>query len=202
MLSGPEGVSWLLRRCTCGQRLCRGDPICALKPAIPEHGRACSIDSVNDGDAIRSAVLNDGQALTLLHQRSSLVHEDTRATLLAHPELFGVSPAALTSGYVRLVIRDAEIVAFATLIPRADGAGELEDLFVDPDSMRQGLGSALMADTISIARERGLHRIEVTANPNVLAFYRRVGFVADGEMPTQFGMGPRMHLDLGDTIAR
>lgn len=157
---------------------------------------------MNDGDAIRSAVLNDGQALTLLHQRSSLVHEDTRATLLAHPELFGVSPAALTSGYVRLVIRDAEIVAFATLIPRADGAGELEDLFVDPDSMRQGLGSALMADTISIARERGLHRIEVTANPNVLAFYRRVGFVADGEMPTQFGMGPRMHLDLGDTIAR
>ena len=47
-----------------------------------------------------------------------------------------------------------------------------------------------------IARMRGLQRIEVTANPNALTFYAKVGFVLDGEVPTEFGSGSRMHLDL------
>jgi hypothetical protein len=37
----------------------------------------------------------------------------------------------------------------------------------------------------------------VTANHHALAFYEKVGFVADGEVETRFGAGLRMHLDVG-----
>ena len=36
----------------------------------------------------------------------------------------------------------------------------------------------------------------VIANPHALAFYEAVGFVADGLVPTRFGPGHRMHLDV------
>jgi hypothetical protein len=51
-------------------------------------------------------------------------------------------------------------------------------------------------DAVDRSRERGLTRIEVTANPHALAFYENVGFVLDGTTETRFGPGHRMHLDV------
>ena len=74
--------------------------------------------------------------------------------------------------------------------------GELEDLFVDPDWMRRGIATELLLDALAHARERGVARIEVTANGHALAFYESVGFVWDGMSETQFGRGHRMHIDV------
>ncbi len=37
-------------------------------------------------------------------------------------------------------------------------------LFVDPERMTQGIGSALVLDLVAMARRRGARRVEVTAN--------------------------------------
>ncbi|TMF52312.1 MAG: GNAT family N-acetyltransferase, partial [Chloroflexi bacterium] len=115
--------------------------------------------SVMKGYEIRVAVAADADVLKDLHRQSSLVYEDTRAILIAHPEIFGVSDAAIRAGHVRVLVSDGRIVAFSTVIPRPDGTGEMEDLFVEPKSMRQGLGRELIDDAIAIARTRGLQRI-------------------------------------------
>ena len=73
----------------------------------------------------------------------------------------------------------------------------IEDLFVDPEVMRQGIGRALIADAVAAARHAGVGRIEVTANEHALAFYEEVGFVWDGVADTRFGPAPDMHLDIG-----
>ncbi|MGN6172171.1 MAG: GNAT family N-acetyltransferase, partial [Streptosporangiaceae bacterium] len=73
---------------------------------------------------------------------------------------------------------------------------ELEDLFVDPEWMGQGAGRALVQDLVAIARQRGVRRIEVTANPHALAFYEKAGFVVGREVGTRFGPAPRMHLQV------
>jgi GNAT superfamily N-acetyltransferase len=75
-------------------------------------------------------------------------------------------------------------------------AVELEDLFVDPGWMRQGVGLALIDDLAARAEHSGVRRIEVTANPHALAFYERAGFVADGMTTVRWGTAPRMHRDL------
>jgi ribosomal protein S18 acetylase RimI-like enzyme len=73
---------------------------------------------------------------------------------------------------------------------------EIEDLFVDPKWMRQGIGRALVLDLIAIARGRGIGRVEVTANQHALAFYENAGFVVYREEATRFGPAPRMRLDV------
>jgi predicted N-acetyltransferase YhbS len=71
---------------------------------------------------------------------------------------------------------------------------ELDDLFVDPDRMRQGIARALVADALDAARRDGASGIGVVANGHALAFYRAVGFVESGTEQTLFGPAVRMWL--------
>ena len=74
-------------------------------------------------------------------------------------------------------------------------AVEIEDLFVDPEWMRQGIGRALVLDLLAIARGRGARRVEVTANQHALAFYENAGFTVSHDVETRFGQAPRMQRD-------
>ena len=140
---------------------------------------------------IRVAVHADLGALRDLYRRSSLSNAGDRASLLAHPEALEFAGDAVGEGLTRVAVVDGRIVGFATLL----GDGELEDLFVDPDWMRRGIGRALVLDAVVLAPAHGLDRIEVTANGEALDFYESVGFVYDGEVETAFGRGSRMHRD-------
>src|SRR6202021_322874 len=96
-------------------------------------------------------------------------------------------------GRARAAIAGGEIVGFASWLGAGD-AVEIEDLCVDPDWMRRGIGRALVLDMIAVARGRGIDRVEVTANPHALAFYENAGFVICGQVTTRFRTAPRMRL--------
>lgn len=140
---------------------------------------------------LRVAAPGDMPVLRDLFRRSSLSNDGDRPSLLAHPEALVFSGLSVDEGRTRVAIADDRIVGFATLL-----GPELEDLFVDPDSMRRGVGRALVLDAAAVARARGLERLEVTANHHALDFYESLGFVLDGTVETDFGPGSRMHLDL------
>jgi ribosomal protein S18 acetylase RimI-like enzyme len=142
---------------------------------------------------IRAAVPGDMTALRDVFRRSSLSNEGDRPNLLAHPEVLELSDRGVREGRTRAAVADEAIVGFASWLGVGD-AIEVEDLFVDPGWMRRGIGRALMLDLIAIARERGIGRVEVTANEHALAFYTKAGFVVYREEATRFGPAPRMRL--------
>ena len=145
--------------------------------------------------AVRTAVVADLPALRQLFRRSSLSNEGDRELMLAHPELVGPTDAAVAAGRTRVAVAaDRTVVGFATGRRLQGGVLELEDLFVDPDWMRRGVGRRLVEDVVAVAKRRGIDRIEVTANPHADAFYRSVGFVHIGEAETEFGPAARMVL--------
>jgi len=144
---------------------------------------------------IRDAVPGDMPVLRDVFRRSSLSNSEDRPKLLAHPEVLELPEVAVAEGRVRAAVSADVIVGFATWLEMPN-AIELEDLFVDPDQMRLGAGRALVHDIAAITRERGAHRIEVTANQHARAFYTKVGFVADDYVQTTFGPAVRMHLDV------
>ena len=144
---------------------------------------------------IRDALPSDMSALRDVFRRSSLSSHGDPMNLLAHPDALELSDLAVTEGRTRTAVADGGIVGFAALLSAGDTA-EIEDLFVDPEWMRRGIGRALVLDLIAIARSRGARRVEVTANEHALAFYERVGFAAGHETETRFGPAPRMHLEV------
>lgn len=137
---------------------------------------------------IRNAVVNDADTLRDIFRRASLTNEGVRELIAVHPEWLLWDDAMMP--FTRVAVVDGRVVGFASVRP-VDDFLELEDLFTDPDWMRQGVASALIED---IAR-RGM-RLEVTANPCAIGFYESVGFAASGFANTQGGPAPRMHLDI------
>jgi len=52
----------------------------------------------------------------------------------------------------------------------------LLDPIVDPDSQRQGIGTALVAGAVELARQRGAGWLHVDFEPHLEPFYRASGF--------------------------
>lgn len=142
---------------------------------------------------IRWSTPSDLTALTDVFARASLSNEGDREALLAHPTAMVPEGDSIARGRSRVATHADHIVGFATIV-LIDGVFDLQDLFVDPEWMRQGIGSQLVHDAAAIAARRGVGRIAVTANPHALVFYVALGFVVDGEVQTPFGPGQRMHL--------
>ena len=143
---------------------------------------------------IRAATDDDLPRLREVFVRASLSNASDRAVLLAHPEDLEFPASSLAEGRVRVAtLETAGVVGFA-ITTIVDGDLELVDLFTDPDRMRQGVGRSLISDLETHARSIGAVRVNVTANPNAVPFYEKVGFVAEGMVATKHGPGLRMHL--------
>lgn len=145
---------------------------------------------------IRAARPDEAAALIELQRRASLTAEDTRADLLAHPEVIAIPADAFTDGRVRVAVEDGRHLGFHVVLEVGRGACELDGLFVEPGDWKKGTGRALIEDAAAWARAHGAERIEVTANPNALGFYQRLGFTGADVVATQFGPGYRMFLDI------
>jgi prepilin-type processing-associated H-X9-DG protein len=113
-----------------------------------------------------------------------------------HPELLDWSDLAVEEGRTQVALADGHVAGFATISFIDEGLAEVEDLFVDPDWGRQGIGRALIEKIAAVARTIGLTCIEVDANPHALAFYASVDFVAIGEAAVPYGTGVRMRRTL------
>jgi GNAT superfamily N-acetyltransferase len=147
---------------------------------------------------IRNAELTDLPALRGVYRRASLSNQRDHRPLLEHPEWLVLGEDGVRGGRTRAAVdpRDS-VVGFATY-RIAEGVAELEDLFVDPPWMRRGIGAALVLDISVQVRARHCDRLEVTANPQALAFYLRLGFVATHMVATVLHpASPRMVRSIG-----
>lgn len=134
---------------------------------------------------LRDARLTDMPELRKVFLRASLSNEGDRPLLQEHPEWLELSDAAVREGRTRVAVDEGHVVVgFATHLI-SEGIAELEDLFVDPSDMRRGVGEALVIDISNQVRKMNFEMLEVTANPNAMAFYEYVGFVPDRLVDTE-----------------
>jgi len=142
--------------------------------------------------ATRLANPDDLDALRVIYRRASLSNEGDRANLLGSPETLHWVGDDLAAGGTHVATDGTgRVLGFATVAP-IEGGLELEDLFVDPDAMRQGVATRLVLDLVASAARAGVAWIEVTANDHAAEFYASAGFVRVGEEQTMFGPAPRL----------
>jgi GNAT superfamily N-acetyltransferase len=145
---------------------------------------------------IRDATAGEAPLLEALQRRSSDVWPEYREQLAANPDAIVLPARFIDNGWVRVATEPRErLVGFSVVVP-ADGAiHELEGLFVEPDHLRQGIGSALVQDAAMRAAADAAVGLEVTAGP-AQAFYEQAGFVVLGVVQTRFGPAVRMRREL------
>ncbi|HEV7805225.1 MAG TPA: GNAT family N-acetyltransferase [Solirubrobacteraceae bacterium] len=142
---------------------------------------------------IRFASPDERAALEALQLRASLIWEDYRADLLAHPEVVALTEGAIEQRRVRVATTSAgERAGFAEWSVASEHEWELEGLFVEPASMRRGIGARLLHDVFALARAAGARRVAVIAEPHAAAFYERHGFAREGDVATRFGPALRL----------
>ena len=108
-------------------------------------------------------------------------HKDITRKLRVNPEWFLVGETA------------GHIVA-AVMAGYEGHRGWINYLAVDPARRRTGLGRAMMAEAERLLRAAGCPKINLqvrTANRDVLAFYRRIGFAPDDVV----SLGKRLEID-------
>ena len=57
-------------------------------------------------------------------------------------------------------------------------------VFVAPESMRRGIGSAMMAELERMARDAGLDELELQAAGGAIEFYKKLGYTGESDDPS------------------
>lgn len=145
---------------------------------------------------VRVAAPSEKQMLEALQTRASLANPADRASLLAHPDAIEIPLEQIESGRVIVAEAGGVVVGFAAIVPREDGDAELDALFVEPGSWRQGIGRTLVRHCAVLARSSGAASLHVLGNPHAEEFYAACGFDVLGTAHTRFGTGLLMSMAL------
>ena len=92
--------------------------------------------------------------------------------------------ASLERHAVFCAVRAREIIGVYAL-SLAGREAELEDLWVLPAHMRQGVGRRLLSHAAGLARARGASRMRIASDPNAEPFYLERGAVRSGSVPSR-----------------
>jgi len=142
---------------------------------------------MTSGLYVRPAIATERATLEALQWRASLMVEENRAALLAHPDAIVLPDEQICGTLVAEL--DGRIAGFAVVLPRADGDAELDGLFVEPELWRKGVGSRLVREAELFAQRNGARSLFVIAHPRAEVFYLACGFGQIGEHTTRFGPG-------------
>jgi GNAT superfamily N-acetyltransferase len=141
---------------------------------------------------VRPAQVDELAALEALQWRASLMWEEYREALLAHPDAIEIPSKYISDGFTIVAELKKTLVGFAIVVPREDGNADLDGLFVEPTIWRAGIGRHLISEAEIMAATRGASFLYVTANPRAQEFYLACGFMLIGEEATRFGIGLTM----------
>ena len=86
-----------------------------------------------------------------------------------------------------VAIRDDRVVGTLRMLDH-DGAAKIGRVAVRAAARRTGVGARLMDRAAAIASERGFAEIVVHAQVAVAGFYRRLGYVAEGDRFDEAGI--------------
>lgn len=131
---------------------------------------------------IRRAVEGEAQILSALVMRAK-AHWGYSAEQLERwrPELT-VNPSDIRAKPTFVATVGEVVVGFYSLVP-SQAAWELDNLWVLPEFMHQGIGQALLSHALKTAAHGGAAKVTIDADPNAAAFYLRSGATQTGVVP-------------------
>jgi N-acetylglutamate synthase-like GNAT family acetyltransferase len=132
---------------------------------------------------IRRALLGEAANLSALALRSKALWGYDAAFMEACRAPLTIDPEAIANFPYYVLDEGGTITGFYGLggqPPR----GEIEFLFVEPESVRSGRGDRLARHFLALARSLGFEEMDVSADPFAEGFYVAMGAVRIAEVPS------------------
>jgi len=131
---------------------------------------------------IRHAIADDAPLLTVIATQAKGYWGYATEQLVAWRSQLTITAERIATSPVYVCELDANLIGFYSFAISAAG-WELDNLWVHPAYVRQGIGRALLQHAAKIAASDGIDRIAIDADPHAEAFYlacgaHRVGAVA------------------------
>ena len=147
---------------------------------------------------LRTPRLDEAAILTELCLRSKAVWGYDKEFMHACRDELTLTPSTMQSSHLKVAVIGGCLMGMAQVTVRGDIA-ELDKLFVEPTQLRSGAGRALFDWAKNIAREAGAVTLVIEADLEASGFYRRMGAIDDGVVPSGSIPGrftPRLKLQL------
>ena len=123
---------------------------------------------------IRRGRLDEGARLKEIAIAAKSFWGYEREKVLAWAGQGDFSPRRLAELVIFVADAGGRSIAWSALTPRGE-VGWLEDLWVEPDWIGKGVGTALFRRTAAEARALGATWLEWEAEPNAIGFYEKMG---------------------------
>ena len=132
---------------------------------------------------IRRALPSEAAKLSALALRSKALWGYNAAFMEACRSPLTVDPAAIEKCPFYILDEGGVITGFYGLSGQPP-RGEIEFLFVEPESVRSGRGQRLARHFLALARSLGFEELDVSADPSAEGFYVAMGAVRIAEVPS------------------
>jgi len=150
--------------------------------------------------SIRAATGDDAPLLSDLAIRSKGFWGYDDAFVEACRDELRVDAERLEREIVRVAVSDGQIAGFASVDFNGERC-ELMTLFVEPEHIGTGVGSALLRDAAVVALSHGCRRLRIESDPFAEDWYKRRGAEVIGGAPSLSIPGrtlPLLDLPLGE----
>lgn len=147
---------------------------------------------------IRRARPGEAAALQELLHRSKAHWGYDEDFMAVARRVLKVSESRIIEDWVFVAEAGGIMAGFASLAARRDHAW-LEDLFIEPQFIGQGVGRALWEHVCAHARQQGFVLMRWESDPNARPFYEHLGARVIGPTPSHIVPGlmiPLMEIDL------
>jgi len=146
---------------------------------------------------IRRAEAADGERLREITAAAKALWDYDPQRVAVWAAQLDFSATALATRETHVAEQGDRIVAYAALVHEGETV-ILDDLWVDPPSIGEGIGARLFTVALERARELRAKRLEWESEPNAVGFYEKMGgrWLRDSE-PSSWGrILPVMAIDL------
>lgn len=132
---------------------------------------------------LRTPHTDEAAALTELCLRSKAVWGYDEAFMRAVQDELTLTASAMETSFLMVAEIDGNVAGVAQVRVEGERA-ELDKLFIEPAHLGDGIGRALFDWARKTARDARATTLVIDADPGAAGFYRRMGAVDDGTVPS------------------
>ena len=129
---------------------------------------------------IFKADIKDNEILTSITKKSKAYWGFSKDILKEWEQLLTVTKDYIEKNEVYKLVHHNQTIGYYSYFPTDGNAIKLDNMFILPEFIGNGFGKILMNDFLKNARQLGIHKITLDAEPNVEKFYKIFGFETIG----------------------